>query len=167
MQQLIKMRAFVILLGIAFVILDQWVKVEAVTSLQLNSSRLGGSFAWLDIALSLNPGAFLSLGAELAPAIKQVIFITGVGVVVCWAIGWSLFNWTAARVKAMGVYCIALGGLSNLIDRLARDEHVVDYLVLNFGRLHSGVFNIAYMAIMVGAVVLALNVTKSSSRTQK
>jgi signal peptidase II len=33
---------------------------------------------------------------------------------------------------------------------------VVDYLVLNLGPLHTGVFNIADIAIMVGAGVLLL-----------
>ncbi|MNE97816.1 Lipoprotein signal peptidase [compost metagenome] len=61
------------------------------------------------------------------------------------------------------MYFIALGGISNLIDRVARDGHVVDYLVLNLGSLHTGVFNLADIAIMAGAVVLAVDgLTKPS-----
>ena len=48
----------------------------------------------------------------------------------------------------------ALGGASNLIDRVLRDGHVVDYLVLNLGSLHTGVFNLADIAIMAGAAAL-------------
>lgn len=75
---------------------------------------------------------------------------------VCWAIGWALSRWISSPGKALAVYCIALGGASNLIDRVYRDGHVVDYLVLNLGPLHTGVFNIADIAIMVGAAVLLL-----------
>lgn len=47
-----------------------------------------------------------------------------------------------------------MGGIANLIDRVTRDGHVVDYLVLNLGPLHTGVFNLADIAIMAGAGVL-------------
>jgi signal peptidase II len=47
-----------------------------------------------------------------------------------------------------------LGGASNLIDRVFREGHVVDYMVLNLGSVHTGVFNIADVAIMVGAGML-------------
>ena len=45
---------------------------------------------------------------------------------------------------------IALGGAGNLIDRVFRDGHVVDYLVVNVGPLHTGVFNLADIAITLG-----------------
>lgn len=154
MELMMRSRLFAVLLGLGFVAFDQWVKVQALIALQSESFRLGGRFAWLDIALSMNPGAFLSLGAGLAPGVKQLIFIVGVAAVVCWAIGWSLANWVKAPVKAAAVYFIALGGASNLIDRVFREGHVVDYVVLNLGAVHTGVFNIADVAIMVGAGVL-------------
>ncbi|MDX9663728.1 signal peptidase II [Pseudomonas sp. P5_152] len=154
MERVTTSRWFAVLLGLVFIAFDQWIKVLALLSLAAQSFKIGGSFAWLDIALSLNPGAFLSLGAGLAPAVKQLIFIVGVGAVVCWAICWALSRWASSPGKALAVYCIALGGASNLIDRVLRDGHVVDYLVLNLGSLHTGVFNLADIAIMAGAAAL-------------
>jgi signal peptidase II len=151
---MMRSRYFAVLLGLGFIALDQWVKVQALITLQSESFRLGGSFAWLDIALSMNAGAFLSLGAGLAPGVKQLIFIVGVAAVVCWAIWWSLAHWAKAPVRSAAVYCIALGGACNLIDRVFREGRVVDYVVLNLGTVHTGVFNIADVAIMAGAGVL-------------
>ena len=156
MQVVLKSRLFAVLIGVLFILFDQWVKVQALVKLSAESFRFGSEFAWLDVALSLNPGAFLSLGAGLDPQVKQLIFIVGVGAVVVWATWWSLARWVNAPLKAAAMYLIALGGASNLIDRVFRQGHVVDYLVLNLGPLHTGVFNIADIAIMLGAGVLLL-----------
>lgn len=150
-------RTLVLILGVAFIILDQWVKLIALVALNNHSYVFGNESIWLDLALSLNPGAFLSLGAGLAPGLKQLIFVVAVGIACCWAIAWAYKHWQTAPVKASAAWFIAMGGLSNLIDRVFRDGHVVDYLVLNVGSLHTGVFNLADIAIMAGAAVLVVD----------
>ncbi|CAK15172.1 signal peptidase II [Pseudomonas entomophila] len=150
-------RTLVLILGVAFIILDQWVKLIALVALNNHSYVFGNQNVWLDLALSLNPGAFLSLGAGLAPGLKQLIFVVAVGIVCCWAIAWAYKHWQTAPIKASAAWFIAMGGLSNLIDRVFRDGHVVDYLVLNVGSLHTGVFNLADIAIMAGAAVLMVD----------
>jgi signal peptidase II len=164
MESVMRSRLFALLIGLGFIAFDQWVKLQALVQLQTDTFRLGSSYAWLDIALSLNPGAFLSLGAGLSPAVKQLIFIVGVGGVVCWAIWWALSRWASTPGKAAAVYFIALGGASNLIDRVFREGHVVDYLILNLGPVHTGVFNIADIAIMVGAGVLLVEELRKSRK---
>jgi signal peptidase II len=157
-------RTLVLILGVAFIMLDQWVKLIALVALNNHSYVFGNQIVWLDLALSLNPGAFLSLGASLSPGLKQLIFVAAVGVACCWAVIWALRHWQATPVKAGAAYFIAMGGLANLIDRVLRDGHVVDYLVLNLGPLHTGVFNLADIAIMAGALVLALGALKKPAR---
>ncbi|MDX9669454.1 MULTISPECIES: signal peptidase II [unclassified Pseudomonas] len=153
-ELMMRSRLFAVLIGLGFIALDQWVKMQALVVLQSKSFKLGVGSAWLDIALSLNAGAFLSLGAGLAAGLKQLIFIVGVAAVVCWATWWSLARWTSSPRRSAAVYLLALGGASNLIDRVFREGHVVDYMVLNLGSVHTGVFNIADVAIMVGAGML-------------
>lgn len=153
-------RTLVLILGVAFIMLDQWVKLIALVGLNNHSYVFGNQIVWLDLALSLNPGAFLSLGASLSPGLKQMIFVAAVGVACCWAVTWAFRHWQATPVKAGAAYFIAMGGLANLIDRVLRDGHVVDYLVLNLGPLHTGVFNLADIAIMAGALVLGLGAMK-------
>ncbi|WP_455925869.1 signal peptidase II [Pseudomonas putida] len=154
MEDVWKSRIFAVMIGMLFIIVDQWIKVQALWMLQSESFRFGGSMTWLDVALSLNGGAFLSMGAGLAAGAKQLIFVVGVGIAVCWAFWWSLSRWSASPRRVIAVYAIALGGASNLIDRVFRDGHVVDYLILNLGTLHTGVFNLADIAIMAGAGAL-------------
>nr|WP_019367474.1 signal peptidase II [Pseudomonas luteola] len=168
MLQIQKNRLFAIFIGVMFIALDQWVKLLALQTLQSQSFRIGGSFAWIDIVLSFNPGAFLSLGAGFNADIKQLIFIVGVAVGVIFAITWALLRWKVNPTKAIAIYFIALGGASNLLDRLFRDGHVVDYLVLNLSSLHTGVFNIADIAIMAGAGFLLLEeLLKSRTQSSK
>ncbi len=81
----------------------------------------------------------------------------GVAVVVAWALGWSLSNWNQPLRKVLPLYAIALGGIANLIDRVFRDGHAVDYMVLNVGPTHTGVFNIADIAITAGAIYLMID----------
>ena len=73
MERVTTSRWFAVMLGLVFIAFDQWIKVLALLSLAAQSFKIGGSFAWLDIALSLNPGAFLSLGAGLGFLHRVVI----------------------------------------------------------------------------------------------
>lgn len=155
---LLRGRTFALLAGLAFIAVDQLVKLLALVSLHAHSFKIGANPINLALELSLNPGAFLSLGAALPPQVKQLIFIVGVAVVVAWALWWSLSNWNQPLRKVLPLYAIALGGIANLIDRLFRDGHVVDYMVLNVGPAHTGVFNIADIAITVGALYLMMDV---------
>ena len=156
-SSLLRSRTFALFAGIAFIAIDQLVKLLALVSLQANSFKFGASPINLALELSLNPGAFLSLGAALPAQVKQLIFILGVAVVVAWAMGWSLSNWNQPLRKVLPLYAIALGGIANLIDRVFRDGHVVDYMVLNVGPTHTGVFNIADIAITAGAIYLMID----------
>jgi len=54
------------------------------------------------------------------------------------------------------------GGLSNLVDRIAYDGHVVDFLNIGIGSLRTGIFNVADMAITAGALLLAFDSFRKS-----
>jgi len=51
---------------------------------------------------------------------------------------------------------IIAGGVGNLIDRLRFAGRVTDFLYLQAGPLHTGVFNVADMAITFGILWLVL-----------
>ena len=142
--------------GLAFVAVDQLIKRAALAQLAAISYRIGNSSLWMDVILSLNPGAFLSVGQDLPPTVKSVIFLCALAAV-AGVIYWALSRWKQSPGGSAALYLIALGGGSNLIDRFFRDGHVVDYLVLNLGSLHTGVFNLADVAIMAGVAYLALS----------
>ena len=54
------------------------------------------------------------------------------------------------------------GGLSNLIDRLIYDGRVTDFLNVGIGSLRTGIFNLADMAILAGALLLVLKTGAAS-----
>jgi signal peptidase II len=59
---------------------------------------------------------------------------------------------------------IAGGGLSNLIDRIAYGGYVIDFLNIGLGGLRTGIFNIADVAIMVGAISLIVRSLRHERR---
>jgi len=98
-----------------------------------------------------NPGAFLSLGANLHPELRYWVFTVFVALLL------GGLTWFALRYIqrtpvpfVIAVALIAGGGLGNLIDRLLYNGHVVDFMQIGYSPLRTGVFNVADMAIMAG-----------------
>jgi signal peptidase II len=104
-----------------------------------------------------NPGAFLSLGADLPPNVRHLIFdgLVSIGLIIA---GFVLF--TGRMQPGPDDVAIALiigGGVGNLIDRFRLGGRVTDFIYLQAGPLHTGVFNVADMAITGGVLWLALS----------
>lgn len=100
-----------------------------------------------------NRGAFLGLGDELpAPA---RFWALGVGTSLLLAgVAFSLWRGRGLRLSAwIALVLILAGGASNLVDRILHG-YVVDFLVLRLGVLHTGVFNVADVAITAGGLGL-------------
>ena len=55
----------------------------------------------------------------------------------------------------IGTGLVLAGGASNWVDRAIRGS-VVDFINVGVGSLRTGIFNVADLAIMLGAVVLLL-----------
>jgi len=104
-----------------------------------------------------NPGAFLSLGAELPPQLRHLIFdgLVSIGLL---AAAFVLFT---GRMQPgsddIAIAFIIGGGIGNLIDRFRLGGRVTDFIFLQAGALHTGVFNVADMAITGGVLWLALS----------
>jgi signal peptidase II len=104
-----------------------------------------------------NSGAFLSLGASLPDPWRNLVFTVLVGIFLFGLLGYVLFS---RSLPAVAVNCLSFvfaGGISNLIDRIAYDGRVVDFLNVGFGPLRTGIFNVADMAITFGALILAVD----------
>jgi len=135
---------------------DQTTKHFARTELgQSGSTTLAGGF--VQFILSENPGAFLSLGGMLPQAVRIGLLTVGVSVGLTFLLVYLV---RAAKLRWIGFPGLAMiwaGGMSNLIDRLLRHGLVTDFIFVQVGPLHTGIFNVADMSIVAGAILLGVS----------
>ena len=150
-------RILLALLVFATIGCDRVTKHLATTSLAggVEQSYLGDT---IRVAYAENPGGFLSLGARLPASIRRVAFTVGP------ALALGLLGWLAYRQRWRGAALVGAalflaGGASNWIDRVG-NGHVVDFLNVGIGPVRTGIFNVADMAIMAGAVLIAAGMTR-------
>jgi hypothetical protein len=105
---------------------------------------------------------FLGLGAGLPPGVRTALFTVAVGVVLC---GLALLTVRRYREGSptLGLALLVAGGASNWIDRVTRGG-VVDFLNVGVGPVRTGVFNVADVAIILGAFVFVLSEYRGRSR---
>jgi len=110
-----------------------------------------------------NAGAFLSLGATWPLWVRTALFGIGNGVLLFALTVMAMRRrWSGPALVGLAL-CVA-GGTSNLLDRLAFGK-VVDFLNVGVGPLRTGIFNVADMAIMLGAGIVVFAAYRSDTRT--
>ncbi len=143
-------RTPLITLVLAIILVDQLTKHLVRERLAVPVELFGGL---LTLFRTENAGAFLSLGADAPPIVRTIVF----GVFVAVTLAGAAYALATGRVRRSEAYAVALvvaGGIGNLIDRIARGGRVTDFLYLEAGPLHTGVFNVADMAITIGVIWL-------------
>ncbi len=135
----------------AIVLLDQWTKVLARMHWVAPAQCCGGHLTLLHTE---NSGAFLSLGADLPPLARTLIFSGFVTLILVALIVSVATGNVRRRSDVVASLMIIAGGIGNLIDRIVRDGRVTDFIYLEAGPLHTGVFNVADMAITIGVIWL-------------
>jgi signal peptidase II len=147
--------AIAVSLLVCFVGCDQTTKYVATKTLCGNPpiSCLSNTFR---LEYAMNPGGFLSLGENLAPKIRFWIF-TGLNMAFLAGIVGTLVVKRHMRLICFVALLLALaGGIGNLIDRMLHGGLVIDFLNLGIGPVRTGIFNVADMALMAGAIALLL-----------
>jgi signal peptidase II len=102
-----------------------------------------------------NPGGFLSAGADWDSRTRTVVFQLANGAFLLVALVMA-FRYKWSRFAAVGLMLFVAGGLSNLIDRMAIGT-VIDFMNVGVGNWRTGIFNVADMAIMAGAALIAFD----------
>ena len=149
-----KQRVATALLGaLAWIIIDQSTKALFKQILTPGEvvSFLSGSILVLP---TYNHGAFLSLGAGMSDATRNIVFVYGVLAMLVCLFGWLLRSSKLGRTEVMAIACILGGGLSNLFGRCVYDGRVFDFLNIGIGQLRTGVFNVADVGIMLGVALM-------------
>jgi signal peptidase II len=104
--------------------------------------------------LAYNPGAFLSLGAGLPPAVRATLFGFVVPAIVVLA---SLAFLRGPGLRGWSLVALALlagGGLANGLDRLLHQGFVTDFVSIGVGGLRTGIFNVADVAVIAGVAAM-------------
>jgi len=102
-----------------------------------------------------NTGAFLSLGASWPSWVKLAVLfyfpllVCALAFLYCCAI-----EKDKARIALL--VTVVSGGAGNLIDRIARNFSVVDFMNFGIGSLRTGVLNVADLSITFGAIGLLI-----------
>ncbi len=103
-----------------------------------------------------NTGVLLGLGSNLPGESRFLLFV------VFSSVGLLLIRGYIVRVDRLdsmlliGLSLLAGGGAGNLIDRVFNDGAVTDFVRLGIGVFRTGIFNLADVAIVAGAVMILL-----------
>jgi signal peptidase II len=138
-----------VLLALGIVLADQLTKHWAVN--RLTDDRVIDVIWTLQFNLAFNSGMAFSRGQGMGPLIAVAATVV---------IVWLLVSLRGAggRLNTFGIGCVIGGAAGNLVDRAFRQEAwlrgaVVDFIDFQW----FPIFNIADMAINVGAAALILN----------
>lgn len=112
-----------------------------------------------------NSGAFLSLGAQLSSEFRYFLFVVIVFAVILVCMVSAMRTPKEARFQILGLCLLVGGGLGNLVDRIGHGS-VTDFLWLQAGPFHTGVFNVADMAIMAGVGLMLVQALVSEKPAQ-
>jgi signal peptidase II len=114
---------------------------------------LPGGFG--EFRLAENPGSFLSIGDSLPKPLRLTVFTIGVGVGLSSLLVYLVFGGRFSWLRFVGLGLVWAGGTSNLIDRIARNGLVSDFIYVRLGPFHTGIFNLADVVIMIGGAAIA------------
>jgi signal peptidase II len=116
----------------------------------------------LRLRLVENPGSFLSLGGSLPEQLRFTLFTVAVALLLIGVLFASLFAKRLDSRQFVALALVAGGGISNLIDRLIYGGRVTDFLQVGIGPIYTGIFNLADMTILAGAMLLAMKLRAAS-----
>jgi signal peptidase II len=143
------------LIMLACIIVDQITKVWASTYLYASPplTFLGNSFR---LQYSRNSGSLLGLGAQIPEQARFWAFTVFVGIVLTALLIYLFYEKDLSRTGVVALALILGGGFSNLFSRILDNGSVVDFMNMGIGRIRTGIFNFADVAIFGGLGLLLL-----------
>ena len=142
-----------------------WIAALAVAADQISKALVvrGGATALLPGIVAVHPTANTGMAFSMLSGRGLLLIILTAALVAALA-GWLILSRRPqpSGLRA-GLWLIVGGGLGNLIDRIAFG-HVIDFIELEF--IHFAVFNVADMAICIGAAAVAISVILDERRKE-
>jgi len=129
-----------------------------------NSHTVSLAADTLRFELTSNPGAFLSLGADLPSGLRRLILLGLVPLLLAVICVVAFRAGSPAGWSLLAPALVAGGGLANWLDRLQHGGAVTDFVSIGVGPLRTGVFNLADVSIVAGVALLLLSLGPGGSR---
>lgn len=117
---------------------------------------------YLRLTYIYNPGA--AFGIHLGEYSRQIFLVLSLIALVA-LIGMYWFTPANDRVRLAAISLICAGAVGNLIDRIRSEAGVVDFIDIGVGDVRWPVFNVADMAVTIGAIILALSLWREEQGT--
>jgi len=153
-------------LSLVVVLLDQWTKVIASSSLKIYEAVIVNDY--LNWTLMHNEGMAFSFLADQSGWQRWGISIVGV-IIVVWLLTWLKKNVFSNTYLNLGLTLVIGGALGNIYDRLSMG-YVVDFIEAHYNDHFWPAFNLADTAISMGAFFLILDLIwgdKPKDKSQK
>ena len=115
---------------------------------------------WFRLHLIYNPGA--AFGVWLGPYSRWILSAVSL-VIIAALVRWA-HDGARDRFRQEGLGLIVGGALGNLLERIQGSRGVTDFLELTAAPIHWPVFNVADIAVVVGACTLALSLIRRPRR---
>lgn len=150
-------------IGAAIVVLDYVTKLAVLRSMRpYQTVDVVGEFVRLTFIE--NTGA--AFGIHVGSYDRVVFLVLSTAALV--ALG-AMFWATPVRdrVRLVAIASICGGAIGNLLDRVRSASGVVDFLDIGVGNLRWPIFNVADIAVTVGAVLLALSLWGEERRREQ
>ena len=157
-------RLELLLLVVILIAVDQQTKAIARRTL---ISDLPRHFGIVTLLYTTNAGAFLSIGSNLPSDLRAAIF-SGIVTIALGAAAVALFGGKIQSAPdEVALSLILGGGIGNLVDRLRFGGRVTDFIYVAAGPLHTGVFNVADVAITTGILWLLISWGAASNSSMR
>lgn len=100
-----------------------------------------------------NTGAALSFGENLPPILKTILLQILPLIVLVFLFRWILVHKTIPILNVAAFSFIIGGGIGNIYDRILYNS-VTDFMYIEIGFFHTGIFNMADVSVVVGSLLL-------------
>jgi signal peptidase II len=118
----------------------------------------------LRLGYAENVGGFLGIGAALPEHLRFGVFLLLAVLSLTALLAYAVIMRNIDLMHRLAVTLVVGGGFGNVIDRIVNNGGVVDFLNVGIGSLRTGIFNVADMAILLGATVLLLSMATARRR---
>lgn len=138
----------------ALIFIDQLSKAWIETSYRLG--EFTAVFFWLDITRLHNPGAAFSFLADAGGWQRWFFTVLAIVISVGLVVWLRRLHVREERLLVVALACILGGAIGNVIDRIEHG-YVVDFIHVHWGNAYFPAFNVADMAISIGAGLILLD----------